>query len=228
MPAPCHPCDPPPVVLPFTGAALQPTGSNGIDWAPLRVTKGALAWLRFHFGEAGRIHCPQLKNLVYVPDGPDGEPTTPLVISTLAEYRPNDASRRPAVLVERGDQQLEGAAAGIGLRELGTFQLNHTVPMHGSHTVFCLAGREGEIELLAAEVLLELVGFHQQAADRLCLRRLRAPAMGRRVRLDEPFKDTWTVPIHITYDYDVRFQVTPAAPALRRAQISALDAAVNS
>lgn len=211
----------PTATLDASGIACRAAG----DWVPDRVGKALLLWLRFHFGAAGRATRPALKPYVWT-----DSPASPLHIGTLAEYQPAVDGVRPCLLVERGDQREDPAARGIGWNRLGGQAAGPryvVVPKTGTHVVFCVGGREGEVDEFAREVENEADAFCRAVAERLGLRRFYCTSVGRRQKLSE-HKDTWTSPVFFGYDYDVSQTVQPAgSPTLRDTFLALADLAVS-
>lgn len=204
----------------FPGCPTQP------DWVPQRVTKSLVLWCQFHFSNANLITRQCLKGYVWVDDN-----SSPINIGTLAEYQPAKDGGRPTLLIERGEQQLQSNAATIGLQyhglnsNLGVKQYNF--PCTGQHVIFCVGGREGEADELAAEVLNESIAYCGIVGERLNLRRFRPVGIAQRQQLQD-HKETWAVPVHYLYEYDITAQVQPThVGQLRDAYLSIANLALQ-
>ncbi len=162
----------------------------------VRMTEVLVRWLRFHFSVATRIEYPNLVERVWV-----DSPNTPIVIASLAEWKPTNADQRPVILVDRMDQDRDLPHRGIGDQYQGVRQDAYSFITVGQHVVHCFGGREGEAEYLAAEVWRELVRFAPLMRDRLCLLRLLPYKIGKRVQLSDDHKETYNIPIVIMYGY---------------------------
>lgn len=171
----------------------------------LRITEALVKTLRYHFSDPTRIEYPSLVDRVWVA----GE-TSPIQITSLAEWDPRKSSQRPALLVDRLDQNKDLERRGIGDQLMGalggTGAYRHF--MLGQHVVHCLGGREGEAELLAAEVWRELARFAPKIREVLCLLRFLPYRVGKRVQLDE-HKEHYSIPVLIGYGYDETWKLTP-------------------
>lgn len=163
----------------------------------VRLTEVLVSWLRWHFSAASRIEYPNLVGRVYTPANKE---SSPIVITSLAEWTPQTANKRPSVLVDRLDQERDMQTRGIGDQFQGVAPGNYQHFMIGQHVVHCIGGREGEAEYLAAEVWRDLSRFAPVARERLCLYRFLPMKIGKRVQLDE-HKETYTVPVPMIYGY---------------------------
>jgi hypothetical protein len=128
--------------------------------------------MRYHFADPTRIVSDQLADKVWT-----AQPDTPILIQSLAEYNPDEAQKRPAVLVARGDQ-VPDQAQGMDTRLIGGCGPGNAAKVHvefyrGSHTIHCVGGREGEEAVLTGEVHRELRGFLPLVWPRICLLRAR-------------------------------------------------------
>lgn len=168
------------------------------DWPPLKMTKAMLNWMRYHFGETSRIAHPDLKDRVWV----DNE-STPILIQSLAEYSPNVANLRPAILVDRLEQKPYARTLDtrrIGGCGYGTAEKQYQQHWIGQHVLYCVGGREGEAELLAGEVFKEIFGFCKVLRVPLCLEKFDVLPVPKRTKIEE-FKETWSTPVGIEYGY---------------------------
>jgi hypothetical protein len=192
-----------------TFAATQPI------W--VRMTDVLIRWLRYHFGDASRIEYPDLVDRVYV----DGD-SSKIVITSLAEWKPNSSDHRPAILIDRLDQETDMANRPIGPQYQGIRTGYFTDFMRGQHVVHCLGGREGEAEYLAAEVWRDLKRFAPKAREYLCLYRFLPERIMKRRQLDE-HKETYAVSIPCSYYYDESWKLTN----LSESEITGIFTTVN-
>jgi len=225
VPEECLTCTQPPEAQTEVSAASLPSCSEFTAWPPDRLTKFLLKWFRYHFSNADLIVDPALKSRVWVDDI-----NSPIHISTLAEYTPADDERRPAVLVERRDQQrlaeldvLGGTGGDYALVDSNVY-----IPMAGQTVVMCVGGREGESDAIAAELFGELSAFLPalQQTSLPEFKRVRLAGIGPRQQLPT-FKDTWTTQIFLEYHYQMVYRVFPGATAPVREIYQALVAAVS-
>jgi hypothetical protein len=169
--------------------------------------------LRWHFSDPTRIEIPDLVDRVWV-----ANETSPIVISSLAEWNPNNSSERPAIFVDRLDQDRDLANRGIGDQLQGGKPGNFAFFVTGAHVVHCVGGREGEAEILAKEVWRELSRFGPIIRPALCLLRFMPVKIGKRVELTE-HKQIYTVPVMLTYGYIEEWRVN----ALDESEITAIN-----
>lgn len=167
----------------------------------VRMTDVLLRWLRYHFGAASRIEYPSIVDRVFV----DGE-SSPITIASLAEWKPTESDKRPAILVDRLDQETDLANRPIGIQYQGVREGYHTDFMRGQHVVHCLGGREGEAEYLAAEVWRELKRFAPIAQKYLCLYRFMPERIMKRRQLDE-YREHYVASIPVFYYYEESWRI---------------------
>lgn len=175
-------------------------------WKSHKLTEVLIRWMRHHFGSANRIENGNLKSRLWVA----GE-TTPIIIGSPAEWNPNNANLRPAVLIEAQEQQ-PGPQNGIDERLMGgggieAMELRYVSFWQGSHIVYCLGGQEGEVLALWSEVLRELHQFQSQMRAALDLMSLKVAGSGRRVKIDVGSKSEWMIPIVLSYKYRHEWRV---------------------
>ena len=171
----------------------------------IRMTGAIVNWLRWHFGAASRIEFPVLVDRVWTAN----DETSRITIASLAEWKPVVSDHRPALLVDRLDQNKDMNLRGIGDQLQGIKPGTYCHYLQGSHVVHAIGGREGEAEFLAHEVWRELVRFGPVARRALCLERFLAFNMGKRVQLSDDHKETYTVPVVSTYGYQEAWKVRP-------------------
>jgi hypothetical protein len=169
----------------------------------LRLTNVLVRWLRFHFSAASRIEHPDLTGRVWT----DAD-SSPIFISSLADWDPNKSGKRPAVLVDRLDQRKDMNQRGIGDQMMGVAPGRFAHFMVGQHVVHSLGGRDGEAEILAWEVWRELTRFAPYARKAVCLHRLLVSTVGKRVQLPES-REHYTVPVVLDYGYEENWRVFP-------------------
>jgi hypothetical protein len=186
--------------------AIGATGPSTLP-PPLRLDEVLLRWMRYHFAAASRITLEPLSGKVWT-DTPD----SPILIQSLAEYSPDVAQGRPAVLVAMLEQTPDPnrpiddrrmGGCGPGAAELVYHQFHV-----GKHVLHCIGGKEGEANLLAFEVYREIVSFGPVVRPRLCLHRLVGLGIAPRTKLEE-HQETWTVPVGLGYGYCWSSRVFP-------------------
>lgn len=193
--------------LDVPGAGLN-TSRNLIQPAWFRMTEALVKVLRFHFSSATRIEHPDLTARVWT-----AAESSPIFISSLAEFAPTSGQQRPSVLVDRLDQELDTSKRAIGDQFQGGQPGQYAHLVVGRHVVHCLGGREGEAEILAFEVWRDLVRWSPILTTRLCLLRLLPTKVGKRVQLSGEHQEHYTVPIELTYGYMEQWRVYPTDEA---------------
>lgn len=169
------------------------------------ITEALVRWLRYHFSAATRIEYPVLINRVWIPD----REKSPIQITSLAEFAPNNSNQRPALLVDRLDQDLDLQHRGIADQFMGIRQGNYGGIVLGAHVIHCIGGVEGEAEYLAAEVWRELRRFAPIAREAMCLLRFLPIKIGKRVQLSEEHRQTYTIPVLIQYAWQESWKIRP-------------------
>lgn len=200
-----------PSVRPGAAPTLSVSGSGlaagqQIQPAWLRITAAIVRVLRWHFGAAGRIEHPDLADRVWTAD----QEQSPIQIASLAEWKPANAGQRPAVLVDRLDQEKDVARRLIGNQYQGVRPGYLWWLKTGSHVVHCLGGREGEVDVLAWEVERDLARFANVIREAVCLHRFDVVTIKKRTQLDDEHgTHHYTVPVVCTYGYEETARVFP-------------------
>lgn len=188
----------------LTLSALGNASNGASQPISQRMTEVLIKWLRFHFSLASRIEYPVLADRVWT-----NLESTPLVISSLAEWKPNEADKRPAILIDRLDQETDMQHRPIGPQYQGVKEGYHEDFMVGQHVVHCLGGKEGEAEYLAFEVWRELKRFAPVVRDYLCLYRFIAMRVPKRRKLDDEHSSTHAISIPVIYNYGESWKLFP-------------------
>lgn len=185
-----------------SGVGFNSLAGHQPGW--VRLTEALVRWLRGHFSVASRIEYPDLVGRVWT----SNREQSPIQICSLAEWNPTESNKRPAILVDRLDQERDLAHQAIGDQWQGVRPGNYWILKTGQHVVYCVGGREGEADLLAAEVERELVRFGPIAQQYLCLMRFRPVKTGRRVQIPE-YREHYASPIVCIYAYQDMFRIFP-------------------
>ena len=157
--------------------------------------------LREHFKTQSGIEDPALYDKVWTTGV-----SSPIVVASLAEWKPASAQQRPAVLVDRMEQAVDIAKRSIGNQLQGIMPGFFNTYMTGSHVVHCLGGREGEAELLAHEVWRQLHEFQHQIQEELCLDRFLPVKVGKRMQFQDN-TEQYTVPVEVIYVYQEAWRI---------------------
>jgi hypothetical protein len=191
--------------------AARLTAQGGLDPGYMRLTRGMVQHLRYHFtgpagGPAPRVEFPNVADRVWTGD----DATSTIWIGSLAEWKPSKESMRPALLVDRLAQQVSTRTIGDAYH--GVRQGWHWDLMEGMHVVHCVGAKEGEAEWLAAEVLRELKMFSNEIREAMCLMRFLPVKLDRRTQLDE-HQEHYSVPVVCMYGYEHSWRATPVDEA---------------
>lgn len=182
----------------------------------LRVLTGFFClWLREHFRTADRITEELLQHRLWR-DADD----TGILIESVTRWRPSTTEKRPALVVKRNAQKV--LRQGIADRMMSTspeYAGSHVTFLTGSHTVFCVAGESGEAELLAYEVLDELIGFSALLRQPLGFLKLLVSEVGELGILEEASQN-FVVPITVAYAYEHGWQLRQTLPPLKSISLS--------
>jgi hypothetical protein len=218
---------------PVTGGAQlsldnTPSAICTLGVRPIMMT-GAILWLiRRHFSSADYIVDENLRK--YVWHNSAEESTISIESVTRFSGPPSQAlEKRPAIYVKRNTWSsqtvglghkfqnapqavLRGKPVGGSLEVFG-------LGLAGSHTVFCIGGREAEAEALGTEVFYELLEFSPLIKRDLGLYKLDVAQMAEAQRLEES-DEHWAVPIVVSYVVQHNWKLTPEELALKTVQLT--------
>lgn len=195
-------------------ARLQEVCSGG--WRLRTLTGFFCLWLQEHFRTADRIGDELLKRRVWTA-GDDSS----ILIESATRWRPNMTEKRPGLIIKRNSQKvlrqiIADRMMGFGAGSPGG---KHVTWLTGSHTVFCIAGEGGEAELLAYEVLDELIGFSALLRGPLGFVKLLVSEAGDLGILEEASQN-FVVPITVSYVYEHGWTLRNALPRLKTIDLS--------
>lgn len=181
---------------------------------PQLITGIVVQWMRLHFSDATHIENPLLKDYIWTSDNA----TSKLAIESVFKWNPAMTEQRPGIFLKRGPWKVLNA--GIDNRKMaGTFDWpyprQYNVFYQGSHTVFCVGGESAEVELLAAEVYRELVGFGPVVRKQFNFLRFVVTEIGE-VSLLEESAEHFVVPVVVSYGAQDTWQICP--PSLQEMQ----------
>lgn len=179
-----------------------------------------------HFADPENIEDPRLRKQFvdfgsgYRESG-DGNAQSPILIESVTRWQPNDAEKRPAVLIKRNDWDahhvvigdLAGGNACSGAQHYWTL-------WYGSHTLFALAQDAAECELLAAEVARLLLHYGSEVCRELDLMRFMLTQIGALHQVQEA-AEYYAVPVTVAYVAEESWALTPQAPRLKRIDLKA-------
>lgn len=175
------------------------------------ITAGLLSVIRNLFSDPNNIESENLKNYVWNPDPKFSK----ILIEPTHLWKPEDVQHRPSVLVKRGDWQI--GKVGIGDRQLNQLQETgfeedkHAVTFTGGHQLLCVGTTGAEVELIAEEVWMTLLGFSTQIREQFCLGMFQVQGIGQ-IGTFEESHDHFAVPVTVTYATLVQWSVTRQTP----------------
>lgn len=199
-----------------TPSALCSTG-----FTPQIMTGVFVQLMRQHFADRQNIADPILRaqergtpgNFIWTPDNSSH---MGLEIESVTLFDPKRTEKRPAVFVRRNGWQPR--KIGINNQVLGrpliSGQRMFTQLMLGSHTIFCLAGKAGEAELLGYEVASELFMSGPILREALYLTQFAVAEIGGIGKIKEA-SDNYAVPITVSYAFENTWQMHQHVPLLK-------------
>lgn len=196
----------------YTQTTLSSLCSLG--WRPLLLTGFLLEWLRQHFSDTNSIEDENLENTLWKADN-----TTNILIESITRWKPELTEKRPAIIAKRND--LVNNRLIIDDREMGfrPDSTNYVTYFVGSHTLFCIAREGAEAEKLSTEVYRELVEFGPVVRQLMRLHKFQVQSIGAIFRLEEA-RETFAVPVNVSYAFEEAWKITPRAPILKRIDLA--------
>lgn len=178
--------------------------SRQITATPLAMTSLIVEVLKSCFEEPG--------DFVYVPGRPQDSTLAIMDKNILSE---GQVQRRPALITSRGDMN-------IIRHSLGDFRGGHpdgskdlSVVMNGSYTIMAIADNSQQVELLAEEVFGCLICFQTVISEDWDFLKFRGVNIGEVQQLEE-YKDSFIVPITLTYDIERTWNISKVSPVLKK------------
>jgi hypothetical protein len=182
---------------------------------PILMTGFLIQWIGDHFSRRQNIEHPELRDVLWRANTRNG-----ILIASITDWKPAAVENRPAVIVKRNAWQPERLAIDDRLTPSGDGYEHYCMLMRGSHTIFCLAGEGGEVEVLGAEVFRELLTFCSIIRRTLDLKRFSVSELGPVHELQEA-TENYAVPITVAYASELDWRIEQDAPMLKRFVLSA-------
>ena len=182
---------------------------------PILMTGFLIQWLGDHFSRRPNVEHPELRDALWSANTRNG-----ILIASITDWDPKAVEKRPALIIKRNawtperliiDDRMTPAVDG--------FEHYYTI-MRGSHTIFCLAGEGGEVEILGAEVFRELLGFSSLIRRTLDQKRFSVSELGPVNELQES-TENYAVPITVAYASNLSWDIEQDVPKLKRFVLSA-------
>lgn len=194
----------------------RPSNWCSIAPRPHLMTGFFREWFINHFNKAENIEAKELRGKLW-----KAMPSTDIVIESITQWRPDLTQKRPAIIIKRNDWQvnrvsirdeLHGSINWDGSKE-------YAVMISGSHTLFCVAGKGAEAEILAGEVYREMMQFAPVIRNELGLIKFVVVSVGSLFELEEA-KENYGVPVTVSYVAGESWKIIPQAPVLKSIVLS--------
>jgi hypothetical protein len=182
---------------------------------PILMTGFLIQHIGDHFSRRQNVEHPELRDVLWRADTRNG-----ILIASITDWNPTAVESRPAVIVKRNAWQPERLAIDDRLTPSSDGYERYCMLMRGSHTIFCLAGEGGEVEILGAEVYRELLGFCSIIRRTLNLARFGVGELGPVNELQEA-TENYAVPITVAYASVLSWTIEQDVPKLKRFVLSA-------
>lgn len=142
--------------------------------------------------------------------------TTGLYIESITRWRPELAESRPGLVIKRNSWRWERVTIGgqAGSEYVEGKRYFHGF-WHGSHTIFALADKPAEAELLANETVAMLLQYSPLVTEQMGLHRFIPVEVGALSQVEESTKN-YAVPITFAYVAEENWILETHAPRLKR------------
>ena len=182
---------------------------------PILMTGFLLQWLGDHFSRRQNVEHPELRDILWRANTRNG-----ILIASITDWDPKAVEKRPGIIIKRNAWTAERLAIDDRLTPTPDGDEHYCTLMRGSHTIFCLAGEGGEVEILGAEVFRELLGFSSLIRRTLNLNRFGVSELGPVNELQEA-TENYAVPVTVAYASQLAWNIEQDAPKLKRFVLSA-------
>ena len=179
-------------------------------WQPLLITGFLRDLLIRQWSNPTNIISPEMKQYVWKEQVNSG-----ILIESVYRYRPDLVEKRPAIMIKRnafkdmplglGGGFIFGGGEAAYANEKGAIT-RHTTMFVGSHTLFCIHGTGASTEILAAEVLGQLIACMWPIRQNLGLRNFSVTDVGAIQELEES-TENYVIPITVGWAYEHVWQL---------------------
>lgn len=146
-----------------------------------------------------------------------------ILIESITRWTPNNADKRPAIIIKRNAWQWSKAVIGDKAeRNLYTGKESYFGFWQGSHTIYCMAGTGAETEFLATEVVKFLILFSSLIRTQMELKKFYVSEVGGVGEVQEVVQG-YAVPVTVTYVAEENWSIQPYVPRLKRIVFKASD-----
>lgn len=197
-------------------------------WQPLLITGFLRDLLIRQWADKTNISSPELQQYLWREDKTSG-----ILIESVHRYRDDLVEKRPAILIKRNSFRniqtgFGGQIFGGGMvayeNEKGAIS-RHTTLFVGSHTLFCIHGTGASTELLAGEVIGQVLASITPVRKYLGLRQFSVTEVGAIQELEES-TENYVVPISISWCYEHVWEMREVSLPLQSVSLSS-DFGVN-
>ncbi len=185
-------------------------------YTPLILTGTIRQLLLQHYCDPDNILSARLRRYLQQNGAWNNTPNTGLLIESVANWRPEVAGKRPALLIREGDWDFKQVLIGdtIGTEWQSGVE-DHLGMWQGSHIIFAIGIDAAETQILAAETAKVLVWFSRTIANQLDLHQFRVVKIGGLSAVEES-REHYVSPIHLVYAAEERWSVQQDAPRLKK------------
>lgn len=180
-----------------------------------------------HFTDPNNIDEPKLRQKFLEVGGwkqnENGQLDGGILIESITRWLPNDADKRPAILIKRNGWEWQRIAIGDNTGfKIDTGANSYTGLWQGTHTLYCLSLTGLEVELLAVEVVRFLQHFGPWIREQLDLKRFMITQVGGVGEVKEVVQG-YAVPVTVAYVAEESWSLQPYAPRLKRIVLKASE-----
>jgi len=176
------------------------------------------------WSNAGNIIAPEMKQYLWSEKRNSG-----ILIESVYRFRADMVEKRPAIMIKRNSfknmqtgfaGQMQGLGSVAYENEKGAIS-RHTTLFVGSHTLFCIHGKGAATEILATEVMHNLVACLWPIRRHLGLRQFSVTEVGAIQEIEES-NENYVVPITIGWGYEHTWELREESLPLQSVSLTGL------
>lgn len=198
----------------ITDKSIDPSAICELYYTPRLVTGMVIDTLRQFYASPELIEEPALRDTVF-----RNADNTGVLIQELTDWRPQNTSKRPAIIIARGDVRKPPEKRAIG-NSIQTGKDQFACIFQGDITANCIANTGAQAELLATDVYKNLLYFSTFYKSQLKLGWWELSQIGKISKLEEA-QEHFCVPITMEYGYYDIWEIKPNRIPIREVNISA-------
>jgi len=213
-----HGFEPPNTTETLADRFVDPRTFCRLRFSPILATGVILGLLREHYGNPTAIVDPMLLPYIWRNDD-----ASRILIETCTNDALTQIQVRPAILVRRNAIRPKREGLDDEIKKLGGENGREFVlTLHGSHTVFCIAGKPGQAESLANETAVYLMQSAPLIRGSLCFKGdFKLDEIGE-LGVIEGLGGQYVVPLTFSYITEFAWSIAPDAPLLRYIDVKML------